>query len=191
MQNVVRFQIISTLIFSLFVYVSCNETITGDYRFPEIYDVTVDKTTVSVGDEMTVSFHITKGDIKDFEVWAYLSIDQDSNTLIYKGNITDREKNLVYFIVGIDKNDMKQITKDGHVQYMIPYPYGNSEYREKDITQATEYTYYHFDNKTRTVTLGFIVPNGAKTSYLKIDYTADYGLGFYPYEITILDTTND
>ena len=175
------------IIITVFLCVGCNEAVTGDYTFPEIFDVSADKQTVSVGNEMTVSFYITRGSVGDFEVWNYLKVDQDTHNLIYKDNTADIEKSLVYFIVGIDEKDMKQVVKDGHIQYMIPYPYGNSEYTEKDVTKVAEYIDYHFDDKTRVVTLKFIVPDGAKTGYMKIDYVASYGVGFYPYKITVTE----
>ena len=183
MQNVVKRINVYVLLMIIFMCIGCDNGKTG-FGYSTVYDVTADKQIVSVGDEITVGFYATTG---AFDNWKDFKVDNETHKLVYKDSTSDYITSFVYFIDGIDENDMEQKTWNGHVQYIIPYPYGNSEYTEKDVTKITEYTYYHFDEETRIIKLKFNVPEGLKSGYLKIHYQADYAAGFYPNKITVLE----
>lgn len=173
--------------FLVFVLFSCpnNTDDRAGVSLPLFYDVTIDKTTVNIGDSLTVKYYTEPSKILDYD---HLTAKVVNTKLIEtKGSNGDGSdiSDIIFFNVEVSDDLVESKNINGHrldyfdaINGSYPWPTVHSE----------KVTYYHFDEETRITTVIVTIPNEAKTGFIKInDSLSIGGIGFCPTKLTVIE----
>ena len=172
---------ICLLAFGVLLIIGCNNVPerTSSKTLPLIYDVSTDKTSVRVGEELTVTYYTKESQSQQFDFW---DAEVRNGKLITKDTSVDIT-HIICFGVEITDDQLVMKTFGGHTRYSVSgmdYP---STFVMSEIVK-----YYHFDTETRITTVTVIVPDGAKSGYIKTnDNLSVGGVGFCPVKLTIVE----
>ena len=106
--------IITGLSIILFLISICCQEEPDGMKYPLVYDVTVDKTNVRTGDEITVSFYITTSDFPDSWSQYYL---KDGKLVTNESDTGDSA--IIYFIRHIQEEDIVCEKKGEHEEWIL------------------------------------------------------------------------
>ena len=177
---------------SVFLFISligCQNDDGGGVHPPCCSDVNIDKNVVKIGDEITITYYTEPSQILD-----YIDLDAtvDNGKLI---SIKDNFDATGLIIFGIDVSDdlIAEQKVGDHIDNFFDFDKKSQWKCLNDVLSGTvksqEIKYYNFDKKTRITTVTAIVPNGARTGFIKIneEITGGCGTGFCPTKLIVTE----